>query len=122
MDAKPRINIETSDKLVITVQYVFRANFNDSYFLESHDMDISSLSRDELYWFDPFFGRSKKSATRVALASISKEHFTFISDNDGKITEETLPTYCDFIVSEDFDDSLLLASHIRLSGHREENK
>ena len=122
MERKPILDCTPGDKLVISVEYVFRANFNDSYYLETHEIDIDSLSRDELYWFDPYFGRSKIGNTRVALAEYSKESFTFIEKNSEKTKEQRLDPYMTFISCEDYDDAMLLASHIRLSGHRKENK
>ena len=118
MDIKPRIDCNDGDKLVITVEYVFRANFNDSYYLETHEIDINSLSRDELYWFDPYFGRSKIGTSRVALAKYSKESFTFIEKNSEKTKEQRLDPYMTFIVCEDYDDSMLLAAHIRIERNR----
>lgn len=112
MDVKPRIDSAVGDKLVITVQYVFRANFNDSYFLDSYEINIDELSREGLYWFDPYFGRSKKGTTRVALAAVGKDYFTFLKDEGGKITKEKLELYMDFIVCEDYDESMMLAAHI----------
>ena len=118
MDIKPRIDCNDGDKLVITVEYVFRANFNDSYYLETHEIDIDSLSHDELYWFDPYFGRSKIGTSRVALVEYSKENFTFIEKNSEKTKEQRLDPYMTFIVCEDYDDSMLLASHIRIERNR----
>ena len=110
---KPSFNDAPFDTLTITVQYVFRANFNDSYYLDTYEININELSRDELYWFDPYFGRSKKSTTRVALVACGKEYFTIRADEDGKITEQRLEPYMDFIVCEDYDESMM-AAHIRV--------
>lgn len=109
---KPSFNDAPFDTLAITVQYVFRANFNDSYYLDTHEINISELPRDGLYWFDPYFGRSKKGTTSVALVACGKEYFTMRADEDGKITEQRLEPYMDFIVCEDYDESMMLAAHI----------
>ena len=114
MERKPILDSADGDKLVITVEYVFRANFNDSYYLETHEIDINTLSRDELYWFDPYFGRSKIGTSRVALVEYSKENFTFIENEGGKVREQKLEPYMTFIVCEDYDSSMLLAAHIRI--------
>ena len=118
MERKPILDCAPGDKLVISVEYVFRANFNDSYYLETHEIDIDSLSRDEIYWFDPYFGRSKIGNTRVALAEYSKEHFTFIAKTGEKVKEQRFDPYMTFISCEDYDDSMLLAAHIRIERNR----
>ena len=118
MERKPILDCTPGDKLVISVEYVFRANFNDSYYLETHEIDINSLSRDELYWFDPYFGRSKIGTSRVALVEYSKESFTFIEKNSKKTKEQRLDPYMTFISCEDYDDSMLLAAHIRIERNR----
>ena len=111
---KPSFNDAPFDTLAITVQYVFRANFNDSYYLDTYEINISELPIDGLHWFDPYFGRSKKGTTRVALVACGKEYFTMRADEDGKITEQKLEPYMDFIVCEDYDESMMLAAHIRV--------
>jgi hypothetical protein len=111
---KPTFNDAPFSVLHITVQYVFRANFNDTYYLDAHEINISELPKGEICWFDPYFGRSKRGVTRVALTACGKEYFTIRADEDGKITEQKLEPYMDFIVCEDFDESMMLAAHIRV--------
>ena len=114
MKTKPDFENIPFESLHVTVQYVFRANFNDTYFIESHEIKISELPKGELCWFDPYFGRSKKGTTRTALIACGKEYFTIRADEDGKITEQKLEPYMDFIVCEDYDESKMLAAHIRI--------
>lgn len=118
MRRKPAFYKSPFDTLVISVQYVFRANFNDTYFIDSREISIDELSRDEIYWFDPFLGKSKLGKARVALVGCGKEHFRMQSTDGENISERRLDSYLDFIVSEDYDESRMLAAHIRVARRR----
>lgn len=108
--------IDTSKfkKVHITIQYVFRANFNDTYWLEELNFNINELNKDELYWFDPYNKRSKVNNTLVAIKYISDDKFIILEKKDDKIIEHINENYQDCIFVEDYDESMLLASHINL--------
>lgn len=109
--------IETSKakSLRVTIQYVFRGNFNDNYWLEEIIIDLNELKdKQELVWFDPFNGRSKVNNALVAIAYVSDEKFIILEKKNNSIIEKESAKYSDYIICEDYDESMLLASHIRL--------
>lgn len=98
--------------LAFSIQYVFRANFNDSYYLETVYVALEDLKKEGLKWIDPYHGRSKRNKTQVALKSYSDKEYVFLERTDGEIKEKTLQITDTYICCEDFNDSMLLASHI----------
>ena len=86
MEQKPIIEIKKRTKLKITVAYVFKANFNDTYWLEEFSIDLNGLKdKTELVWFDPYNGRNQASDVLVAVANASDEKFILLEKRKGEI-------------------------------------
>lgn len=115
MNRKPKIEAKKEKGLLVTVQYVFRANFNDTYWLEEKIIPFDTLDREGLTWFDPYLGKSKKGDTLVAIAYASDESFVLLEKQDDLLTEKETRRGYEHILCEDFDSSMLLAAHIRFS-------
>ena len=98
--------------LELTIQYVFRANFNDSYYLETLYLDLNDLDKDELVWFDPYNGRSKINETLIALKKISKNTYMIYEKAKKEIKERKVNVESLYICAEDYDSSMLLSTHI----------
>lgn len=51
-----KIEIKSSEYkyLELTVEYVYRASFNDTYYLETIYLDLADLNKDGLTWIDPY--------------------------------------------------------------------
>ena len=112
-----KLIIETSKikSLKVTIQYVFRANFNDTYWLEEIILDVNALKdKQELVWFDPFNGRSKVNDTLVAIAYISDDKFVVLEKKNDRVIEKVVEKLTEYIVCEDYDKSRLIAAHITL--------
>lgn len=110
---KPTIITKRELCLTLRVMHVFRANFNDTYFLEKVVIDLKDLNKDELTWIDPYNGKSKINNTLIALAYCSDDEYVILEKTGEVIKEhEERELYMDVICCEDFDDSVLLASHI----------
>ena len=115
MENKVVITTNKIKKVVCVVQHVFKANFNDTYYLDEAVIDLDSLRNDdELFYFDPFMGRSKINDTMVAILKVSDEEFTIVTKKNGVISYKTKDSYLDFILTEPFDDSVFLAANISL--------
>ena len=112
MTDKPIIETKKRKRLSVTVEYVFRANFNDTYWLEQLEFDFDRLDREKLTWIDPYNGRSKTNSTLVALSYCSDEKFVILKKENGVITEEEASVLCGCILCEDYDESLLLSARI----------
>ena len=104
--------------LSFTIQHVFKANFNDTYYFETMYVDIDELTDKELVWIDPFNKRSKFNNLLVALSYIDENKYIIYIKQDEKITKEEVNVTLECIVSEPFDDSVFLASHIRLTNKK----
>ena len=115
MAEKPIIETAKVKRLLVTIQYVFKANFNDSYWLEQIEIDPDALDREQLTWFDPYNGRSKQGNTLVAVKYCSDDKLVLLKNETGVISEETAEGVSECILCEDYDQSMLLASHIRCS-------
>ena len=115
MENKVIIKANKVKKVVCVVQYVFKANFNDTYYLEEIVMDLESIKEDgELFYFDPFMGRSKINDTMVAISYVDDEKFTLVTKKNNEITYESKDSYLDFILTEPYDDSMFLSASISL--------
>ena len=112
---KPIIETKKVNSIIVTIQHVFRANFNDTYWLEEIIINLDELDKDKLTWFDPFKGRSKINDTLVAIKYVSDDKFIILKNKANVITEIEKENYFDCIICEDFDRSVMLASHIRLA-------
>ena len=115
MQDKPIINVTTKRSISYQIMYVFRANFNDTYYLENYKFDVDEIPRDRLIWIDPFYGRSKQNKTLVAISYISDDEIIILENTNDKIIEHKAKTLMDVIICEDYDKSMLLACHINLT-------
>ena len=104
--------------LEMTIENVFRANFNDSYYLETVYVDLDDLDRDEPVWIDPYNGRSKVNDTSIAIISCSDEGYTLLERKGDTVSESKYGILSDHICCEDYDRSTLLASNIRIRKER----
>ena len=100
--------------LELTIQYVFRGNFNDSYYLETVYLDLGDVVKEGLVWIDPYQGRSKKGDTKIAIQSCSDKAFVLLRKQGDKTEAFTYPIDYLHICCEDFDDSKMLVSHIHV--------
>ena len=113
MDNKVTIKTERIKKIVCVVEYVFKANFNDTYYLDEIVMDLESIKEDgELFYFDPYMGKSKISDTMVAISYVDDNEYTILVKKNGVISKESNTCFLGFTISEPFDDSMFLAAHI----------
>ena len=115
-----RFTVSRYRYLEMTIEYVFRANFNDSYYLETVYVDLSDLDKGEPVWVDPYNGRSKVNDTQIALISCSDEGYTILERRGDTVKESSYPMMFDHICCEDYDDSMLLASNIRIGAEKKD--
>lgn len=104
--------MRTYQYLELTIEYVFRANFNDSYYLEKIYLDLDDLIKDELVWIDPYHGRSRINDTLIAVKYCSDEEYILLEKHGDEIKEYKGSIDWIHTCSEDFDSSMLLASHL----------
>ncbi len=113
MIERPIIEAVKVKSLLLTVQYVFTANFNDTYWLEEKRIMLDELDKDALRWFDPYNGRNQNGSVQIAIAYCSDDKFTVLQNIDGNITEIETKIPMDCILCENFDEGRLIAVHIR---------
>ena len=112
MTIKPIIETVKIKKIRIVIQYVFRASFNDTYWLEEKTINLNELDREKLTWFDPYNGRSNINDTLIAIYYCSDEKMIVLEKRGDKIKENEVKSPYEHILCEDFDDSKMLAAHI----------
>lgn len=115
---KERFTTSKYRYLEMTIENVFRCNFNDTYYHETVYIELHELDKDKPVWVDPYNGRSRIGDTKIALTSCSDEEFTILEKKGDDIRESKWPTSSYYICSEDFDESLLLASNVVLRSKR----
>lgn len=115
MENKPIIKTKKVKSIKVTIQYVFKANFNDTYWLEEIIIDLNELrDKRELVWFDPFNGRSKENNTLIAISYVSDSKFVVLEKKNGEVVEKEIKGISEYILCEDYDGSMMLASHAML--------
>lgn len=114
MTNKPIIEAQNVKSLKISVVRVFKASFNDTYWLEDFTVNLNELQKDELAWFDPYNGRGNKNATRIAVAYCSDEKLVILEKTGDEIKKQESTNGVDAIISEDFDEYTFIAAHISM--------
>lgn len=115
MDDRPIIEVTQKRSISYQIMHVYKANFNDTYYLERYKFDVDEIPKDRLVWIDPFFGRSKRNNIEVAIKYISDDEIIILEKKDNIIKEHRADIIMDIIICEDFDNSTLLACHINLT-------
>ena len=113
MNNKPIINIKNK-YINVSIMYVQKCNFNDTYYLDDLIIDLDTLNKDELSWFDPFKKLSKKNDTLISIYEVSDNKIVYLekrNDEIKTITKEFIGTH---IICEDYNETLLLASHLNI--------
>ena len=109
---QPIIETTKRKQFSITVEYVFRANFNDTYWLEKSDYSLEDLDKENLTWIDPYNGRSKTNGTQIALSYCSDEKFVILKKENGVVKAEEASVLLGCILCEDYNESMLLSARI----------
>ena len=100
--------------LSIGVEYVFKANFNDTYFLDRFEIPLCELSKRALFRFDPFFGRGKTDEKRAALLYCSDKRLTVLELSNGKCAKRKSSPQIGCILCDEYDETRLIAANISL--------
>ena len=108
-----KVTNEKVKTLHISVFSVMKACFNDEMLLDSLDIKIEDIKGKELFWFDPFLKRGRGSVT-VALSEIDSDSFTLLINEGGKIKCEKHELYMTHYITEEYDKSSFIASHIEI--------
>ena len=99
--------------LEVSIYYVFRGNFNDSYYIDTVFYDLNDFISEELVWIDPYDGRSKINNTLVSFKCCDDGCILLEKVND-TIKERDFEPLSLHICCEDYDNSRMLAAHIQL--------
>ena len=111
---KPIIKVKENRCAMVNIMYVFRANFNDTFYIDEIVIDLNKLNNESLYWFDPFNNKSKENNTLVAISYCDDNKMIILEKKDNQIKEHKVTFIKECILCEDYDSSRLLASHISL--------
>lgn len=103
--------------LAVSIERVFRASFNDTYYIETVYYEIDELLKKE-EWIDPYNGRSRVGDTQVCLGGVYEDGFVIFERKNGSVAEKKFPLGWEHICAEDYDSSTLLSARIGLSRER----
>ena len=109
--------IETTKytQVVISLELVFKANLNDSYYLGEQSIPFADLQKEELVWFSPFHGRPSAKDKKIALLYCSDEGFTLLEKVGDTIEkQENIPLKSGTTVSDDFDKGSFFWASIKI--------
>ena len=113
MKNKPIFTLGEKNVLSITNEYVFRADFNDTYWLSEKELELSALDREELTWIDVYDGRSKNE-TKVAVLRSSDTELVILEKSGNNINEIKSDSFGQCTLCEDYDESMMLSARIKL--------
>jgi len=99
----------------ISVFHVQRCNFNDERLIESRTINVADIKDKPLVWLDPYLGKFDTGKVMIAITGISDEKFALLERREAETTERLSESvFKSVIISDDYDSSLLIASHIEL--------
>lgn len=115
MPATATVTTERYTKIHISVFLVQRCNFNDERLIESKVISVSDIKDKPLLWLDPYLGKFDTGKVKIAITGISDDKFTLLERRGTEAAERTSESiFKSVIISDDYDSSLLIASHIEL--------
>ena len=107
-----KINTKIISKIKISVEHVYKANFNDSMQIADAVILLEEIKDKPLLWFDPYLGLNKKQQIEIAVVSVDDEEVTYYEKNNGEIKVITKELILDYILADDLNEQLLIATHI----------
>lgn len=107
--------VKTNRRLHIAVMYVQKCNFNDTYYLHTEDVALSTLDGTPLAWFDPYYGYGKNTDVRVAVAYADDCTLYVLEKRAEKLTVHKKGPVSDVIITDPNDKSTFIASHMYMA-------
>ncbi len=95
----------------ISVNLVYRGNFNDERLIASRSIEVEELVGKPLMWFDPYLDMLGGSTLKIAFAYLDEATLYILVDdgNDIKLVEKECYLHS---FSDDYDNSYIIASSI----------
>lgn len=110
-----RGNFEVKDpwcqKLNISVNLVYRGNFNDERLIATKKLELSELIGQPFVWFDPYLDMKKGSTLKIALAYLEEATLYILVDDGEDISLVEKECYLHSF-TDDYDSSYIIASSI----------
>ena len=105
--------------LNISVYIVQKCNFNDEFLLEHMQIPLADLEGKPIAFFDPYMGRYKDSAVKIAVAMAKGKRLWLIEDKGGTLSSFELDSFgSDTRYTEDYDERTLISVHISLTSYK----
>ncbi len=97
--------------LHISVNLVYRGNFNDERLIASRSIEVEELVGKPFVWFDPYLDMLNGSRLKIAFAYLDEATLYILVDdgNDIKAVEKECYLHS---FSADYDSSYIIASSI----------
>lgn len=98
-------------KVNISVNLVYRGNFNDERLIASRSIEVEELVGRPFAWFDPYLDMLKGSKLKIAFAYLDEATLYILVDDgeDIKVVEKECYLHS---FSADYDNSYIIASSI----------
>ena len=106
---------QTKRTLHIAVMHVQKCNFNDTFYIHTEDIPLSSFDGKVLSWFDPYFGKGKETDVRVAVAYADDCALYVLEKRAEKLTVHKKGPVSDVIITDPNDKSTFIASHMYMA-------
>ncbi len=106
---------QTKRTLHIAVMHVQKCNFNDTYYLHTEDVALSTLDGTPLAWFDPYYGYGKNTDVRVAVACATDKILYILEKRGDQITVHKKEPAMDVIITDENDEKTFIATHMYMA-------
>ena len=105
----------THRTLHIAVMHVQKCNFNDTFYIHTEDIPLSSFDGKAITWFDPYFGKGKGTDVTVAVAYADDRTLYVFEKRGEKLTVHKKGAVSDVIITDPNDQSTFIASHMYMA-------
>ena len=97
--------------LNISVNLVYRGNFNDERLIATKKIEFGELIGEPFVWFDPYLNMLKDSKLKIAFAYLEEATLYILVDDGEKISLVEKECYLHSFTA-DYDSSYIIASSI----------
>ncbi len=97
--------------LHVSVNLVYRGNFNDERLIDSREFHVQELANKPLVWFDLYLGKKPNNSVKIAFAYLKNRDLYFLEDDGTKITVVKKDTFSHYY-SDDYDEKYIISTQI----------
>ena len=95
----------------VSVNLVYRGNFNDERLIDSQQFQVNELIDKPLVWFDLYLGKYAKNSIKIAFAYLKNRDLYFLEDNGKEVNVIKKDTFSHYY-SDDYDEKYIISTQI----------